>query len=119
MLKAFYDSIGGDYAEVTSRLPTEKMILRFLLRFKDDATFRELCLAMEERRLSDAFRAVHTLKGITLNLGLAKLGKSSHDLTEALRPGAEPCGEESLNAMLLTLRRDYDEVMAALVQLQA
>jgi HPt (histidine-containing phosphotransfer) domain-containing protein len=119
MLKAFYQTIGGDYNEVTSRLPTEKMILRFLLRFKDDGTYRELCLAMEERRLDDAFRAVHTLKGITLNLGLARLGKSSHDLTEALRPRTESCNAEALSALFGAVCRDYDEVLSALTLLQA
>ena len=118
MLKTFYFTIGGNYADVLSRFPSEKMILRFLLRFREDRTFSAVLQALDDQRYEDAFRAVHTLKGIALNLGFSHLGESCHVLTEALRPGNPVCTEERRAELLLQVKQNYEVVSEALNALE-
>ena len=80
-----YEKIGGDYDEVVSRFPNESLILKFTKKFLYDPSFKELTTALNNEDYETAFRAVHTLKGVCLNLGLGILYESSHQMTEALR----------------------------------
>lgn len=117
MLKSFYFSIGGDFSEVQSRFPSEQMILRFLSRFREDTTYVALLQAMEDQRYDDAFREVHTLKGIALNLGFSHLGESCHALTEALRPGNPICSGDLLTDLLGNVRQDFEMITASFAKL--
>lgn len=84
-LKECFDSFGGSYNDVMGRLLTEERVKKFLLMFLKDTSFNDLKTAMENEDYSSAFRAAHTLKGICANLGIAKLGEISSEITEALR----------------------------------
>ena len=90
-LKECYTAIGGDYEGVLSRLRSERLIQKFVLKFLDDDSYNQLCRTMEAKDYAEAFRAAHTLKGVCQNLGFTELGESSSDVTEALRAenGAE------------------------------
>ncbi|MDO4961132.1 MAG: Hpt domain-containing protein [Eubacteriales bacterium] len=86
-VKECYEAIGGSYDGVMSRLPSEALVKRFLLKFVNDKSFDELTAALEAENVEDAFRAAHTLKGVCGNLSLDKLGASSIAITEELRAG--------------------------------
>lgn len=47
-LKEVYEKIGGDYDDVVRRLMGEKLVRKFLLKFRDDKSYADL-----ERTLSD------------------------------------------------------------------
>ena len=111
-LKECYDSFGGNYEDVLSRLMDDKRIQRFAFKFLDDTNFETLCECMEKGNYEDAFRAAHTIKGLCLNLGFERLRVSSDALTEALR-GGKSDGAEGL---LEKVRADYTEVKTALAQ---
>lgn len=64
-IEACYNKMGADYAEVKSRLPSDAFIKRFALKFLDDPTFALLEKSLAEENVDEAFRAAHTLKGIT------------------------------------------------------
>ena len=66
-----YQELGGDFAQVEKRLPSVSLIERFITKFLDDGSFSELCHAMQEGQREAAFRAAHTLKGVSANLSLA------------------------------------------------
>mgnify|MGYP002555196094 CR=1 FL=1 len=91
----FYEKTGGDYAAVLSRLGSEAMIKRFVLKFANDPSFAELTEAFKKKDEETAFRAAHTLKGVCLNLGFTSLYKVSAELTEVLR-GRETEGSDEL-----------------------
>lgn len=69
-LDEFFRCVGG-YGEAKARFQNDERIVRFLNMFPGDTTA--------------AFRAVHTLKGVALNLGLGSLAHASSQMTEALR----------------------------------
>lgn len=114
-LKECYDSFGGNYEEVLSRLMDDKRVQRFAFKFLNDTNFDTLCECMKNENYEDAFRAAHTIKGLCLNLGFERLRVSSDELTEALRNGKS----EGAEALLEKVRADYTEVITALKEYQA
>ncbi len=113
-LEAFYNTIGSDYNAVLTRMGnSEKMLGKFVRKFKNDKTTDDLIAAFENGDYETAFRAAHTLKGLCANLGLDKLHASSAELTEALRNTVADNAAE----LLKVVRADRDFIVDALAQL--
>lgn len=72
-LQEFYDRIGGDYKATISRLPSEALIKKFVLKYPGDPSFNQLKDALAAQDWELAFRASHTLKGVAQNLGMDRL----------------------------------------------
>ena len=114
-LEQFYAAVGGDYEQTLSRLPSEALVKKFVLKYVDDGTCKELAEAITNRDWATAFRAAHTLNGLALNLGFNQLNKSASALTEHLR-GGKPLTDESLyNAV----ERDHMLVINSIDELDA
>ncbi len=109
-LQECYQAMEANYDDVLGRLRSERLIQKFMLKFLDDGSYDLLCASMDSGNLEDAFRASHTIKGVCQNLGFAKLGQSSHELTEALRGG-----DGSAAAGLLgQVKADYEQTVSAI-----
>lgn len=80
-----YGEIGGNYGDVISRLRTDERVMKFLGKVASDPSFTLLTQSLENRNLEEAFRAAHTIKGVSMNLSLTRLYESAEPLTEALR----------------------------------
>lgn len=102
-----YQVLGGDYAQVEKRLPGIHLIRRFIAKFLDDGSYPELCRAMEQGQTEEAFRAAHTLKGVSANLGFDRLTASSGELTELLRGRTDGIPTEAV-PLLDMVRQDYE-----------
>ena len=109
-----YNCMGADYEDVLRRLKSEERIRKFLGMLLRDDSFQGLCAALEERQQETAFRCVHTLKGVLLNLSLTRLARQASDLTEALRAGQDAAVVEPLFAQL---KQGYLEMRAAVSEL--
>lgn len=88
VLSEFYAAIGSDMKAVLSRIPSEKMVGKFVRMYAEDDSFRQLCAAVAQADWQSAFRAAHTLKGVAQNLGFDRMQEAASALTEALRGGA-------------------------------
>lgn len=108
-----YQEIGGNYMEVCSRLPSQKLVEKFVRKFLEDQSYAQLTAAMEAGSHDDAFRAAHTLKGVAANLSFTKLRASASDLTELLRTPADTIPAEAA-PMLEAVTRDYEATVAAI-----
>lgn len=106
-LQECYEKMGGDYQEVSSRLPSEKFIQKFVLKFLDDKTYGLLKESWSGGNFEEAFRAAHTVKGMCQNLSLTALQESSSQLTEALRGGKRPEADELYERTIA----DYDKTL--------
>lgn len=80
-----YEKIGGDYADVSKRIPSVALIEKFIGIFLKDESFDALRRQLECANREKAFRAAHTLKGVCANLSFTKLLTSTARLTEVLR----------------------------------
>lgn len=84
-LKGFYDEIGGDYEGVFERIGSEALIVKYLRKFKDSDMLGQFNKSVDEGDCKEAFRHMHSLKGLCLNLGFTKLFESVDELCEELR----------------------------------
>ena len=108
-----YQEMGGDFAQVEKRLPSVSLVKKFITKFLDDSSFSELCQAMQEGDREKAFRAAHTLKGVSANLSFNKLLSSSSELTELLRPETDTI-PEGAEGLLEEVKRDYELTVDAI-----
>ena len=109
-LQDCYAKLHGDCDEVFSRLRSERLVQKFVLKFLDDPSYASLEKAMADRDRETAFRASHTIKGMCQNLSFTKLGDSADKLTEALR---NDWGENA-PALFEAVKADYAETAAAI-----
>lgn len=91
-VKKFYEEIGGNYEDALSRLMNDELVSKFVLKFKEHDYLTDLEDSISSGDLEKVFFAVHTLKGVALNLSFEKLGEACVELTEYLR------GDKKLNA---------------------
>ena len=108
-----YQKLGGDFAQVEKRLPSISLIKKFITKFLDDGSFSELCRAMESGQRQEAFRAAHTLKGVSANLGFDRLQASAGRLTELLRPETDAIPDDAAS-LLEEVRLDYEATVSAI-----
>ncbi len=84
--KEILTDAGVDVDGVLQRfMNNEALAERFLKKFPDDATFGKLEEAIDAGDYEEAFKEVHTLKGVAGNLGLTRLFACASDMTEKLR----------------------------------
>ena len=114
-LKECYETLGGDYAGVVSRLRSEALVKRFALRFLDDGSYNLLRESLANKDYETAFRAAHTIKGVCQNLGFTRLYESSSALTEALRGGWTDAAAD----LVAPVERDYRVTVDAVEALRA
>ena len=105
--------LGGDYAMIKTRLPSDSLIKRFIIKFLDDSSYSELCDALQKGQRDEAFRAAHTLKGVCANLGFDQLENSASALTELLRPKDIGIPEEAVS-MMKDVKHDYEMTVGAI-----
>ena len=112
-LQECYLELGGDYAAVQQRLPTQSLIKRFITKFLDDGSYAQLCGAMQAGQRQEAFRAAHTLKGVCANLRFTMLKDSASALTELLRPDSDNIPADAMLA-LDKVTADYQATVGAI-----
>lgn len=110
-LKECYIAAGGDYDDVMRRFMTEERVDRFLVMFLKDQSFVTLCEAMAAKQYEEAFHAVHTMKGICMNMSLTDLAGACIALTENLRSG-QPDGQTS--DCFINLKANYKKTVEAI-----
>ena len=115
-LQECYEKMGANYDEVKRHLIKEERIQKILLLFLKDPSYDSLQAAMASGDRDTAFRAAHTLKGISLNLGLTFLQQSASALSEALRNDPPAENAQSLYEALIP---DYERVASAIRQFQS
>lgn len=77
--------IGGDYNDILHRFMNENMVRKFVLKFPQDNNMALFEESWAKKDYKTAFRAMHTLKGVAVNLGFTALYNVSSALTEKLR----------------------------------
>ena len=108
-----YQEMGGNYTEVCGRLPSQRLVEKFVRKFLDDQSYAEPTAAMAAGDHDVAFRAAHTLKGVAANLSFTKLRASASELTELLRAPADTIPPEA-GPMLEAVTQDYEATIAAI-----
>lgn len=111
-LKKLYEEIGGNYQNITERLVKEERIEKFVLLFLKDQSYQTFLQAMEQGNEEEAFRAIHTLKGVCMNLSFDKLFQISSEVTEYLRAKDMDSAAAALPALDKCYERHFQAICA-------
>ena len=117
-IKEFYDVTGSDYNDAIKRFMDERRLEKFVKMFLDDPSYRDLETCLAQSDLEEAFHAVHTLKGVCLNLSFSRFYESASAVTETLRSAKSD--REQLGPVyscMEVLRKDYSAIIAAIHQI--
>lgn len=112
-LEEFYAVVGGNYEDTVARLMNEQIVRKFVSAFLKDKSYDEFLEKYNAGENDEAFRAVHTLKGLSLNLGFESLSSASIAVTEALRDGKN----DVTSQMIEELKGAYNLTCDAINQL--
>lgn len=86
LLKQKLKENGADVEGTLHRfMNNDKLFLKFILKYKDDKNCALLTDALEQKNYEEAFKAAHTLKGVSANLGLNPIFDRASAITELLR----------------------------------
>lgn len=113
-LQECYNALNGNYEEAIGRLRSDRLVQKFILKFLDDGSYDLLISSMEQENYEEAFRAAHTLKGVSQNLSFVRLYESSSALSEALRHGVTP----EAPALLEQVKTAYAQACTAIREFQ-
>lgn len=109
-LQDCYAALGGDFEEVKSRLRSERLVEKFVLKFLADPSYASLTASMAAENYEEAFRAAHTIKGVAQNLSFTALYQSASALSEALRNGFSPSAPD----LARQVADDYSQTVQAI-----
>lgn len=113
-VKECYEQMKGNYGNVLERLGKEERIQKYLEKFLNDQNYGKLCTALEEKDYKNGFIYAHNLKGVSCNLEMTMLAKSTHDLCDDLRGGSATAQMPSL---LEKVKKDYHRTVTAIQSL--
>ena len=104
---------GVDWDEILDRfMGNENLIAKFMFKFLNDQSMNDLTKYLAEGNVSEAFKAVHTLKGVGANLGLKGFLTPVCELTEILRAGSMEGYKDKYDQ----IKPKYDELIAILTR---
>lgn len=114
-LEVCYAAIGGDLEGVRGRLLTDERITKFVGIFIEDTSFQTLIDSLESGAMDEAFRAAHTMKGISRDLGFTPLFEASSALSDALRldDAGVPADMSAVPELLRVTEEAYQRTVAA------
>lgn len=113
-----YERMGGDYADVASRLMTPERVAKFATRFINDPSYSGLCDSVKQGNPEEMFRLAHTLKGVAQNLGFVALYTPASELTELLRPGKPPVDAAVVESYMKQIGENYEKTIEAITAFQ-
>lgn len=109
-----YNSFGGNYRDVLSRLMKEERVEKYLKLFPSEDVITPLEKSLNDKDYKNAFMQAHSLKGMCATLGISRLFKSSSDLTESIRNGEV---KEDPIPLFNKVKEDYTETVNAIKKL--
>lgn len=116
-VRALYENIGVDFDDVLALLRKEERIKAYLVQTMDDPAFAALDSAMAQADYEAAFRAAHTIKGMSMNLMLKPMTKDAVELVECLRDGLTPGEEEHAQSLYRQLKASCERITALVGEL--
>lgn len=109
-------SLNVNLEETMSRfLNKEDFYFRFLKQLPDDPNYDKLVQSMTEGNFEEAFKNAHTLRGLSLNLGLNNMGRVAGELTECLRH--PPYDEEKALSLYEDFKIYYGQALQGIAEL--
>lgn len=113
--KECFESYGAEYKKTMERfVHKEEFYVKILGALFQDKSMDEMAAALDQGDLSAAFRAAHSLKGMSGNLGLTFLYNAVSEIVEPLRAADQTAdyGElyKKIQAEMVKTEAFYEEL---------
>lgn len=104
---------GASVEETIGRfMGNAKLYEKFIFKFLDDKNFGKLKEHLDCGDYAEAFKDVHTLKGVTANLGLDPMRSSIVEINELLRNKTEAeIDTEQIKVQMEELTKQYERCL--------
>ncbi len=107
-IRECYRMLDADYDEVRARLIKEDRIEKYLNIFLTGEYLEIIVRCIDEKNWREAFRAAHSLKGVSLTLGFQNLHAVCDSLCDRLRDCVIPDGD--ISGLVQALGTEYDRI---------
>lgn len=108
-----YRLMDGDFNKIIDLFEDEQIAVGFVKMFLDDKSYEGMMDAIRCKDWELAFRYVHSLKGLCLNMDFKSLARVSDMMTEHIRGGKEL---KDYN-LLESLTEEYNRVISIIEQI--
>lgn len=100
---------GADVSTTLKRfMGNEAIYMKFLMKFPEDKNYDTIIESMKKNDYDAVFNGVHTLKGVSANLGLNPVYNAASQITELLRNRSQQQVDTGkLNEYMLQLQEAY------------
>ena len=106
--RKYLEELGVDFPVTLARcLGNEEFYVHLLEKFLRGTYIEDIEKGLEQGDYEMAFRACHSLKGVSVNLGLDRLYETTIPLTEALRQ--PPYDVEKIQAYFEIVKKSHRE----------
>ncbi|MEE1010097.1 MAG: Hpt domain-containing protein [Agathobacter sp.] len=112
-LEECYEIIGGDYYNVIRRLKKEERIEKYMRLFVKDTSYDNFIEYFQKEDFKEAFRMIHSLKGICINLSFDKLGQVAGEITELLRN--DDANTNLVKELIPRLKSEYSKTVSGIM----
>lgn len=106
-VKAFYDTIGGNYESAKLIMMNDAFIERMLAKFFLNNSYNDIIASYERKDIKAVFASVHSFKGVVGNLALTPLYEMASIITEATRDKQEA----NIDREISSLKEKYQFVV--------
>lgn len=107
-VEQFYTQINENFEVILSRFFSAERVKKYVRMFAQDESYKNLLITLENKDYETAFRMVHTLKGVSANLGFDRLYSLSSVLTELLRNKQY---DADLETPLNNIKEEYERII--------
>ncbi len=114
-IRELYEKIGGDYEDVTKRLPKEELIGKFIRMYNTGAEIDSLVTAYRNKEYANVFEIAHNLKGMSANLSLNRMNQTMVEICEAVRHGAPA---KDITDLVEESKAQHDELSLLIKELE-
>lgn len=109
-----YATLHENYDEVLARLVSDERITKYLKKFIAEDYSKHMNDALATDDYEEAFRMVHSLKGMGMNMGFKKFYNKCDGLCEALRNGKPTIDISDMVSDVNTSYKDIVDVISML-----
>lgn len=113
--REIYDEIGANYDEMIGRVMMDALISKFCAIFVGDDSYSKLANAIADDCTEEAFKAAHTLKGVSANMAFTQLTNVASEITEALRAG----NLDKAKVLMPQVTAEYEKTIVAINKLDS
>lgn len=117
-IKVAYSLFEGDYKELSNRLRSDKIIIKFLNEISEERLLEKITSGLKNNNENMVFIFAHTLKGISKNLNLHKLENISSEFTELFREPRKEVDKKIIDDVFNRLKIEYEKTVDIIQQIE-